>query len=322
VFKSFPQLQFHAIAVRFSGSGFDGSGSCNLVSVRSTTACVVLLLLLPFCIQPQERKLECKKSALSALKRLPKLRYRCGAQSDEWDEKILKRPDRLRALAVVSNKLERLTDPAWWQSSVADLSFCDLRRTAGILTADERQKITGGDYTILLRGDNRIRLVITYDPCYQTEYNGSIAFLLYRKRGKVNVTRVLDGYFSRADNSINLGVATLNGEDLVEVSTGTGGLQPEVTNYYFVIDRKTNHAVPRNLFQTDKRLTNTISSAILMDPSGDFDPTKDVEELIVIRDHKLVKEFSIYTGDPDGKIEDNGRKLARSILRWNGRFFQ
>ena len=74
------------------------------------------------------------------------------------------------------------------------------------------------------------------DPCYQTEYGGANAFLLYRKGGRVFVTQVLDGYFSRADNSIGLDFAKLNSQEIIEISTGSGGLNPSLTNYYFAID--------------------------------------------------------------------------------------
>ena len=55
------------------------------------------------------------------------------------------------------------------------------------------------------------------DPCYQTEYGGANAFLLYRKGGRVFVTQMLNGYFSRADNSIGLASAKLDGHEIVEI---------------------------------------------------------------------------------------------------------
>ena len=66
------------------------------------------------------------------------------------------------------------------------------------------------------------------------------------------VTQVLDGYFSRADNSVSIAFAKLNAQEIVEISTGTGGLTPSLTNYYFVIDPEPNQAVPMNLFKGDR----------------------------------------------------------------------
>jgi hypothetical protein len=264
----------------------------------------------------------CKKEIFAALKPLPKLGYRCGDQSNDYDEKILKRPDRVRAIKALERKLELFTSPAWWQASVDDLNMCHLRGKPGAFNAEEQAKLKDGDYVLDLFGDNRIRLVVISDPCYQTEYNGSNGFLLYRHAGKVFVTLVLDGYFSRADNSVNLDFANLDAEQIIEVSTGTGGLHPELTNYYFVIDRKTNRAVAKNLFQGAKGPSNEITSALLMSEPEGVNLPADAGTLNIIRNKKLAPSFSIYAEDDEGKIDDNGRKLTRTVLRWNGRSYQ
>jgi len=53
----------------------------------------------------------------------------------------------------------------------------------------------------------------------------------------------LDGFFTRADNAVDIDFAKLGREEIIEISTGSGGLHPELTNYYFTIDPKTNRVV-------------------------------------------------------------------------------
>ena len=97
------------------------------------------------------------------------------------------------------------------------------------------------------------------------------------------------------------GLRYLNGQQIIEISTGTGGLHPSITNYYFVIDPRTNKAVPRKLFKGDKGLTNEISSDLLMDEPEHLDLPQDAAELNIIRGHKLAPAFSIYAEDDEGK---------------------
>src|SRR5262245_9917602 len=211
--------------------------------------------------QRRNPPLVCKQPVLAALKARPELSYECGEQANDWDEKILKLPARVSAIKGLMSELSSFSDDAWWNADIVDLGVCDFKQEARALTADERREFVNGDYLFWLWGNERIRLMLIPDPCYQTGYGGSNAFLLYRNRGKVFVTQVLDGYFSRADNSVNLALAKLKGEEIIEVSTGTGGLNPSLTNYYFVIDPRTNKAVPKNLFSGERgRPTNQISS--------------------------------------------------------------
>ena len=240
----------------------------------------------------------CKQSLIPVLRPTPKLDYPCF--QNDWDEKNLKDPARVAAIKKFISQLASFSDAAWWQARVSDLNACD---SAG-----------KEDYVQWLFGNNRIRLVLIPDPCYQTEYGGSNAFLLYHKGDRVYVSQALDGYFSRADNSVDIAFARLNGEDIIEVSTGSGGLNPTLTNYYFVIDPITNTAVPKKLF---KGPTHQITSAMLFDNvRGAAAP------LNVIRRGTLAPSFSIYEENEHGRIDDNGRKLSRTILRWNGKMYR
>ena len=269
----------------------------------------------------QDKPAVCKKSVLAAWKPIPALRYSCKGAKDEWDEKILKLPARLNALKAITSQLETFTQAAWWQADVEDLSVCDFQRKAGTLSATERERFNT-TYVIKLLGNDHLRLVLLPDPCYQTEYSGSVGLLLNRKNGRVFTSKVLDGFFTRADNAVNMDFAKLNQEEIIEVSTGSGGLHPEITNYYFTIDPRTNRAVPMKLFAGDNGPTNEINSALLMSDPEDFNLPGEAVTLKVISDGKLAKSFSIYAEDDSGEIDDNGRKLKRTVLKWDGKLYR
>jgi hypothetical protein len=260
--------------------------------------------------------LVCKRPVLAALKPMPELSYQCNAELNDYDEKILKLPERVATIKTLMSELTSFNDATWWSTDTVDLSVCDFAREPGTLTRDQRRSFMNGEYAFWLFGNDRIRLVLVPDPCYQTEYGGSNAFVLYRDGGRVTVTQVLDGYFSRADNSVSLAFARLGSEEVIEVATGSGGLTPSLTNYYFVIDPQTKRAVPKNLFRGDHGPTNEISSAML------FNATPATTPLKIIRGHALAPSFMIYVDGENGKIDDNGRKLSRKFLRWNGKAYR
>ena len=274
--------------------------------------CCGLLLVSAFCFSEttdsfgQRRSpFVCKQTAHNAVKPPPELIYQCGDLPNDWDEKILELPARREAIKKLMPQLAALTDAAWWTTNVVDLNVCDFKQEPGSLTAEQRSGFADGEYAFWLFGNDRIRLVLIPDPCYQTQYGGSNAFLLYRNGGKVFVTQVLDGYFSRADNSVGLAFAKLKSEDIIEISTGTGGLNPSLTNYYFTIDPQTNQAVPKKLFHETGESTNKISSALSLSAA---------EPLKIVRGNTLAANFFIY--------RDNGSKLSRQVLRWNGNVYR
>jgi hypothetical protein len=286
---------------------------------RAIVAIVFLLTLLNASFAQRRSKpvLVCNRPALAALKPIPELSYPCDDQLSDYDEKTLTLPARLTAIKNLMSQLSSFSDPAWWTTDIVDLGVCDYTKKPGPLTSDQRKSFLQGDYLFWLFGNDQIRLALIPDPCYQTEYGGSNAFVLFRNRNRVIVTQVLDGYFSRADNSVNLRVAKLNTQEIVEISTGSGGLIPSLTNYYFVIDRTTNQAIPKNLFKGDHGPTNQISSAMLLS-----DARPAAEPLKVIQGQSLARSFIIYVDDANGKIDDNGRTLSRKVLRWNGNVYR
>lgn len=217
--------------------------------------------------------------------------------------------------------LESFNSKEWWETATGELNVCDFFGKPGDLGQEEKQKFEGGEYFIRLMGDDRIRLVLASDPCYQTGFNGLNAFLLYRQAGRVSVSQVLDGYFSRADNSVDIDWARLNGEQLVEIQTSTGGLNPYITNYYFVIDRRSGKASPKNLFKEGRKLTNQITSAMILSDPMDLGVNAGFAQLKIINGNKLAGAFTIYQDDAEGAIDDQGRRLRRIVYRWNGRFY-
>lgn len=286
--------------------------------LQQALGCGLVLVLLVGPVLAQRKPVAvCKRTAAAALKPMPKLDYQCSGEQ-EWDEKQLKHAARLAALNSLMTELSALSDPAWWQTSVADLNTCDFKQgQPGTLNAEERKQFTDGEYRFWLFGDNQIRLALIPDPCYQTEYGGSNGFLLFRDHGKIHVTQVLDGYFSRADNPIILNFGKLNDELVIEIATWSGGLNPTLTNYYFVVDPKTKRALPKKLFAGEHGPTNEITSALLFG-----NPPSSLAPLNIIRSGTFAKSFSVYTDSENGKIDDNGRTLSRTIRRWNGKLYR
>jgi hypothetical protein len=293
-----------------------------MILTRQTTILITLLLTAGVNAFAQKEKPvpTCKQSTFAAFRQLPKVEYDCPEGVIESDDKILKLPERAEAIRRVVNALEGFTNPAWWQTEVDELNTCQVHGSAGVLTDEEKEKWRQGDYSFSLEGDREFRLALLDDPCYQPGYNGANAFLLYRKNGTVFVSQVLNGYYSRVDNSVGLDFARSNGELLIEVSTANS-MPPSYVYYYFAIDPKTNKAIARKLFKDGKRLTNEIYSAMLMSEPADLGLPKNAGELKVINGHRLAPSFSVYEEDERGKIDSNGRKLRRIVYRWNGRFY-
>ena len=253
----------------------------------------------------------CGQDVYAALRPLPKLVYDCPEGLSDSDNKLLNVPERRSAINQLVEELKAFNDPRWWQASVDALSVCDFRGSAGSLTAEEKEKLHGGDYQFQLFGNQQLRLVLILDPCYQIGYGGSLAFLLNRNKGKVIVSQLLDGYYSRVDNSVGVAFAQLNGEQIIEVETANS-MPPGLTYYYFRVDQNTGKAIPKNLFRDGKKLSNKIYSAMLFGDSGELD---------VVRGNRLAQTFSVYEDDERGRIDDNGRRLRRIVYRWNGRFY-
>jgi hypothetical protein len=287
----------------------------------------LMLLIVAACIvadasgQSTERALVCKREVFRMLKPLPVLSYECRAgAANDYDEAILKWPERVRAINDYLRRLVNFSDDGWWAASVDDLNVCYFHGDAGALGEEEAERFRRGDYALNLFGNGRLRLVHTPDPCYQTGYGGSNAFLLYRLNGSVTVTQVLDGYFSRADNSVALDLAQSKGEQIIEVATTTGGLNPYTTNYYFAIDRRTGKAVAKKIFKDGKSLSNKITSVLILD-DGTF--PQAYAEMRIVEGGRLADRFYTYS-DTGGRgiiTDASGRKLRRITYRWNGRYY-
>ena len=281
------------------------------------------LFLTVLCFSPafaQDKAVPvCSAKGFAAVRPLPKLQYECSESLTDSDGRILRLPRRRAALARVMGTLRLFINSAWWASSVDELNACELRGTAGELSEEEKSRWQSGDHSFSLFGDEQTRLVLIADPCYQTGYGGANAFLLHRRGSGVFVTQVLDGYYSRADNSVGINFGDLNGRRIVEVTTGNS-MPPALVSYFFAIDRQ-GRATPKKIFRTSGRLTNEIHSAMLMAEPRDLNLPDNASELSIIRKGKLAPSFSAYEEHERGAIDANGRKLRRVVYRWNGRFY-
>ena len=243
----------------------------------------------------------CSKTGFAAVRPLPKLTYECSESLIDSDSRILRLPRRRAALARVTQTLFSFTDPAWWETSVAELNACELHAGAGELSEEEKMRWRTGDLSTWLFGDEQTRLVLIADPCYQTGFNGANAFVLHRRDGLVFVTQVMDGYYSRADNSVGINFAELNGQRVIEVTTGNS-MPPSLVSYFFALDRS-GRAIPKRIFRTDGRLTNEIHSAMLLAEPGDLNLPANANELNIIRNRKLARRLSAYEENERGKID-------------------
>ena len=59
----------------------------------------------------------------------------------------------------------------------------------------------------------------------------------------------------------------------------------------------------------------------MSDPE-DSELPADAFALNVIVSKTLAKSISIYAEDDEGKIDDNGRKLTRTVLKWDGKVYK
>jgi hypothetical protein len=278
---------------------------------------ILVGLTLDAFAQKEKAALVCRQVTFAAFKPLPKLEYACPDGLIDSDDEILKLPARTAAIRRLEGALESFTGVAWWDASVDDLNACEIHGRVGELTNEENERVKQGDYSFQLFGNHQIRLVLLADPCYQTGYAGSNAFLLYRRDGRVFVTQVLNGYYSRVDNSVGIDFAKLNTQQLVEVSTANS-MPPSLWYHYFVIEPKTNKAVPKKIFKDGNKLTNEIYSAMLMGEPKDLGLPKDEGELKIIRNGRLAPTFSVYAEDEHGTIDG---RLRRIVYRWNGQFY-
>jgi len=220
-----------------------------LVATAMTFLILISLLAVP--AQQSNRAVACNAQVFSVSKPLPKLTYQCPANAtSDSDDLILKSPERRAAINRLMKELETLKDVEWWSSSVFDLNACYLHGSRGALSADELDQLNGMEYQPSLLGDTRVRLVLVSDPCYQTEYSGSNAFVLYRKGQTVFVTQVLDGYYSRLGKSVFLHLLYKNATPSIRIETANiAAMRPQYLDYYFEIDKRTNKAIPRKPFK-------------------------------------------------------------------------
>ncbi|HEV7397794.1 MAG TPA: hypothetical protein VGN86_14890, partial [Pyrinomonadaceae bacterium] len=235
----------------------------------------------------------------------------------ESSDELLKTPARLAALRKITRELESFKEASWWGAGVDELN-AELHGKSGKLTKEERSKLRGGEFNYSLFGDHEVRLVLLNDPCYQVGYNGSVGFLLVKHGGRIYITKILEGYYSRIDNSVGLDSAIVNGERIIEISTGNS-MPPATRNYYYVIDPRTHQAVPKKLFKDGKSFTNEMSSALILGEPAELGLPRGSEDTIIMKNNRLLPIFVTYSEDYAN--EGDGRKLHRDVFRWNGRYY-
>lgn len=288
---------------------------------KTIATAFVCLALVSVCGNAQTRSPvgSCKQAAFEAIRTLPKFAYECPPDLNDSAEQILKSPERVAALNNVLQQLKSFNDPAWWDADVNDLTVCEFHGQVGRLSTDERAQMRQGDYHFSLFGNHHIRLVLLLDPCYQTGYNGSVGFLLNRVGNKTFVTTVLEGYYSRVDNSVGIDFAKVNGEEIIEITTANN-MPPAIRNYYYSINPRTHQAVARNLFKDGKKLTNEISSEMILGEPTEMGLPANAVDTIVMHQGRLRRNVTVYE---EAYVEgnDQGRKLRRKTFRWNGRVF-
>src|SRR5260370_17242832 len=147
------------------------------------------------------------------------MEYGCPADLIDSDDKILKLPERIAGINNVTQQLRALANAAWWQTNVDDLNACEIHGSAGALTDEEKAHFTDRDYQFLLFGNQQIRLVLVRDPCYQTGYNGSNMFLLFRTDGIVFFIVIFDGIFFRINTFFNVAFYYFHTHQLIYVPT-------------------------------------------------------------------------------------------------------
>ena len=154
-----------------------------------------------------------------------------------------------------------------------------------------------------------------HDPCVKYSYITRNAFVLQRAGGRVYATQVLDAFYTRADPGVSAELARQNGETLVVVETdlADGFMPPSLSGTYsvYAIDRRSHHAVPRNLFMDRGTLTNEFQyGQYLLD---DEELAKQWHAPELVRNGRLLPQFYVYT------LDDN--KFTRDAYAWNGKYY-
>lgn len=261
----------------------------------------------------------CTASAFKALKPVPKLWYACRGPESSY-EASKGAPERKRALRRYQESLAMWYSTEWWDSPVDDLVSCDIRKKPGRLNKAQSAERHSGNYYNQLFGSKQIRVVRVDDPCFKSDYGDSNIFALYRRpSGKVVVTLLIDDFFSRADDPMDVQFANLNGTKIVEVGTTTGGLHPSYNNYYFSIDDKTGKAKPELWFHGENGPTNMVSSQMLMEEPAAYGLSEDTEPLQVISKGRFRRKFVAYELS---EITNSDQYIFKKIvLKWNGKMF-
>src|SRR6185369_2565976 len=112
---------------------------------------ILITLALVLCVfavaAAQKKKLvpNCMQDPFDALKPFPKIEYDCPEGVNDFDDKILKLPQRLASIQNVIKELGTFTNPKWWEATVDELNACSVHKSVGALSDEEKESWLRGD---------------------------------------------------------------------------------------------------------------------------------------------------------------------------------
>jgi len=272
----------------------------------------------------QDRTLGCTKEALTALKSIPKLNYRCG---EEQQDEIKDSSRRRAALRAYLTKLESAATALWWAAPIDDLNACAVTHEARPLTDSEHSEF---DSSNEVSGDQSVRFLVVPDPCVKYSYITRNGFVLVRAGGRVYATQVVDAFYTRFDPGVEMQLARQEGETLVIVETSSeptpttlfgdsiGGIGENTLSVY-AIDPGTHRAVPRNLFRDKGKLTNVFKfEGYLL---SDEELSKQWHAPELVHNGMLSPRFKIYSLADSGDEANPRPRFVVETYVWNGQYY-
>jgi hypothetical protein len=242
-------------------------------------------------------KLSCKPKAFAAFLKIPSFDYKCElGQADPGDDLALSNPSRREALRRFEKELASKADPDWWLIPTKELNACEAHGKVGRLTEEEAQDLGLGG----TRGDSRLRLITTGDPCLASgNASPSNGFLLVNQNGKTAVTQVIDGFYSRFDEANAFSTAR-RGSDLFAITNSIGHDATYLysTNLFYQIDAATGKALPAKIFVNNYGVPSNqlnTSAPMFSDPHKEIIDNPIVKEAFVDKFYR----YSYCTGGND-----------------------
>jgi hypothetical protein len=267
--------------------------------------------------QDEERPSRCTRLALAALKSIPMLRYKCGAENVA---ELMDSARRRAAIRTYSRKLELTVSASWWKASAYDLTGCAFTHKARALTDKDRDSTLPHpravgllDFHTRILGDASTRLLVVTDRCISDSYRN--VFLLQRAHGRTYATPVIE-------LEENDWVEFQNDEDLVMIATHhyVAFSTWEGIDTVFSIDPSTHHAVPKNFFMDKGKLTNELRYDEGL--SDDLEEDQWHATPLIYKHGGIAPQFEVDTPIPDKERgADTSRRFSHKTYVWNGQYY-